>query len=668
MNTNFFRVNMASVGHWLQLLVLNFGLILTIGIAVKLRLPDFDWQIALNGWSPIDWVAHMRFPERYALDFRNGMELYDKSSSMHIYLLVNRWFEVPVERVIPVVIFLEMIFLAGACIFFARTLSTTASPVGQFLFALLVVVSPARDLDLSNFGAPFFWGLYYNFADGFRLLGLAFFMRRKPLIGGLLLGVGFSIHPIMAIFACAFVVGFVAVERNWVTFKSLVLGILTFLVISGAWLCYTYDFSSIVSTKVDPQVWTRMVRAFSYHFFPLDYGLLTLDFHKRLLPLLVLCLLSLHYLPTVVVDRSLRRGLIGGSLVLVALIVIGLLISLYLPIPSLIKLALPRASALFILVSMAICCIGLVHDIQHGTVFQRLLSLLIVVSPFAYPPAFIFVPVALLILLSRSSTVINMVTKYRKVVIGVMALALAAIFACWFLGFVQLHKWHTYMSLFLSFGSWNLVVVCGIFLVCLWAISMDGHRFSLPKTQMKEAASSLGPAAVFILVCFLGFAWQRSLVPDQDYRTFGKSYLDAQRWAKSNTPEQSYFMVDPTISYGWRDFSERSSFGNLREWVHTSWLYDSREDTYTRGMQRFSEFGIELNPYLDLPVSHLQGYHKLSEDVGKRFYDLNEEWFSSKQQSYGVTHVVMKKSEIHQNYQLKKAYENQHFVIFELYE
>lgn len=666
MHTSFFRLNKKPAELVLQWLFLICGLFLTFAFAFKLRLPDLNWQIALSGWSAIDWVAHLNFPDRYNLDFSNGMGLYDKSSLMLIYPLVNRWLDVPVEQVIPVVIFLEMTFLAGACIFFARSLSSVCSPLAVILFALLVVLSPARNLDLSNFGVLFFGGLFYNFADGFRLLGLAFFLRRKPLVGALMLSIGFSIHPIITLFGCTFVAGFIAVARNWITPKALALGILVFVAISGAWLFYSYDFSSIVSTQVDAQVWTRMARVFSFHFFPIDYGLLTLDFHQRLLPLLVLCLLAVHYLPQVVLDSDLRRGLIGGSSVLIALIVAGMLISLYLPIPMLVKLALPRASALLVLVALAISCIGLARDIQNGTVLQKLLGLLIVVSPFIYPPGFPLIPVALLILLSQCQCGVNKAAKHQKVVIGFLAIVLAVVFAYWWADLVQRQNLSSYTGYFALFMHWEIVVASGLLLILLPFISSPWRRRVQSEILLKDAVAHLSTGVVFLLACYLSLSWQKSSVPTPHYRALGKSYLDAQLWARNNTPEQSLFMVDPTIYYGWRDFSERSSFGNLREWLHTSWLYDSRIDRYRAGLQRFGEFGISLAPYLDLPVEHLAGYSKLHADIGKRFYEMDEGWFSSMWQRYSVSYVVMKKDQMIQSYSFNKVFENQHYVVFDI--
>ena len=139
MNTSSSRLDMSVVIPRLQWVLVFLGLVLTFVLAFRLRLPDFNWQIALGGWSAIDWVAHLRFPDRYILDFPNGGNVYDKSTVMYLYPFLSRAFEIPVENIIPAMIFMEMAFLAGTSIFFVRTLSGTAFPVGGFLFALLVV-------------------------------------------------------------------------------------------------------------------------------------------------------------------------------------------------------------------------------------------------------------------------------------------------------------------------------------------------------------------------------------------------------------------------------------------------------------------------------------------------------------------------------------------------
>lgn len=38
------------------------------------------------------------------------------------------------------------------------------------------------------------------------------------------------------------------------------------------------------------------------------------------------------------------------------------------------------------------------------------------------------------------------------------------------------------------------------------------------------------------------------------------------------------------VANGWRAFSLKPSFGNLREWLYTGWIYDSRRDVFEKGL------------------------------------------------------------------------------------
>ena len=67
-----------------------------------------------------------------------------------------------------------------------------------------------------------------------------------------------------------------------------------------------------------------------------------------------------------------------------------------------------------------------------------------------------------------------------------------------------------------------------------------------------------------------------------------------QLWAKNNTANDALFMPDPTHYYGWRDFSERSSFGNLRDWGYSSFAYNSDYEIYLEGKKRLAEFGFDI--------------------------------------------------------------------------
>jgi len=55
---------------------------------------------------------------------------------------------------------------------------------------------------------------------------------------------------------------------------------------------------------------------------------------------------------------------------------------------------------------------------------------------------------------------------------------------------------------------------------------------------------------------------------------------------KNNTSQDSLFMYDPsTSSFGWRDFSERKRFGNIREWGYSVFVYTSDFKIYQDGIE-----------------------------------------------------------------------------------
>jgi hypothetical protein len=142
----------------------------------------------------------------------------------------------------------------------------------------------------------------------------------------------------------------------------------------------------------------------------------------------------------------------------------------------------------------------------------------------------------------------------------------------------------------------------------------------------------------------------------------GEAYLNAQLWAKQNTPSAALFLVDPTIYYGWRDFSERSSFGNMREWLHTSWTYDPKKDNYEEGLRRAAEFGYSPPEYLN-ESPPLKGFDKIDAVVGERFYSYDAQWFRGLAKRYSLDYMVMKKQRIKDRLSLPVVYENEFFLI-----
>ena len=518
-----------------------------------LLLPDMEWTIALNGFSPIDWVAHLNSPTTFRLDFPNGTMNYDKSSFMHLYPLASSWFGISPELLIKWVVLLEIIFLVSSAVIFSRALTPSASPFVACVFALLLV-SGRTNMDLSNFGRPTFWGLYYNAADGLRLLGIAQFLRGRILTSAILLAVGLTIHPVMALTACVFLAGCVAARPNAVPPRRLALAVVVFLCIAGGWWLWKIAGVTLSSGTLDPKTWIRIVRAFTYHLFPFDYGFLTVYHDYRLLPLVCLSALAAGYLPLLEKDRQRRKAIVLGIALLAVTAVVGVLISVYLPQPALIKLALQRASDMILIVALAIAVAGLVGQVMASQyLWERALAMAVLMSPFTIKPGFAALPVMLMLASCARDTVHAGPGVWRvrgPYVFGLLVAALAALYAA--TNVLEAKHLPGYLGN-LRFWAFAFVAAGILFLFRSLAPSRHGDT----STQVLVVLAAL---------LFFGYS-QWKAVPGDEERRLGKDYLETQRWAKGHTPKAALFLVDPTIYYGWRDFSARSSFGNVREWL-----------------------------------------------------------------------------------------------------
>ena len=147
--------------------------------------------------------------------------------------------------------------------------------------------------------------------------------------------------------------------------------------------------------------------------------------------------------------------------------------------------------------------------------------------------------------------------------------------------------------------------------------------------------------------------------------SISQSYKDVQLWAQSNSPEDALFMTDPSLGYSWRDYSRRSSFGTLREWLFSGWLYESNFEIYQEGMRRFNYLSINVNNYFHENPPAL-GWHKLRKKVKERYYSFGDDWRMDLASRYGIDYFVMIKGEMNKPSKMPVAFENQYFVVLSL--
>jgi hypothetical protein len=185
--------------------------------------------------------------------------------------------------------------------------------------------------------------------------------------------------------------------------------------------------------------------------------------------------------------------------------------------------------------------------------------------------------------------------------------------------------------------------------------------FFLLLCKKKRAYLNNNSLLIFLIAIFSVFWIRGDFNSNFSRHSEAKNYLRAQLWAKSNTPSDSLFFIDPTICYGWRDFSQRSSFGCIREWLHTSWLYDSKIETYQEGLKRFGELGVNI-PVIDRFSDPDQVRATIYKQVQDKFYMADDSWRKSMSAKYNVDYFVFNSNSI--NTGMQKVFENNSYVIY----
>jgi hypothetical protein len=627
-----------------------FSLICVSAKVFIVNTSDLDWITAVSGFSPIDWINHIKDTRGFTKDFPQGLALYGSSFFMNIYSVADTFFKIKPEEMMHLVICLEILLMVCASIIFFRALIPNFNPIAALVFAILVINSGARSSELGGFGGPFFAGLHYNFADGMRLIGIALFFRQRFLLAALVFGLSIMTHPVMGLMGVVFVAGFVMSDFYSFKWKKIIFPAIIFILFVVGWWLYQFPKFDIAASNISPDIWISFTKMFSYHFYPIANGILTFDFERRFLPFLCLLILAYFYIFKVNISEHTRRGVLVGGAFLLVLTVLGLGISYWSNNPVLIKLALMRASDVLILVCLCIIVAGLISSLQSAHILSASIAGALLVSPFLGPP-FPVVYVFLIVLLDLP---FFQGGKGRAAYIGSLGLLIALgllILTYYKLGFVSGSYRTTYLG---SQYLWQFALCIGI----------GGGLISFIRKSKSDFTIYCLPL-VLIAMIYAAWGWRATVNHGPEEKSAGLAFMNAQLWAKDNSPSGALFMVDPTIYYGWRDFSQRSSFGNMREWLHTSWLYDSNRTNYDEGMRRAEEFGLSPFNYLNESPPIL-GYEKMDRDIRAAFYSFDENWFLNMSHKYGINYVVMRKKYIQKFLKFEKDYENDFIIIYKI--
>lgn len=612
------------------------GLLVALASAWWFRVSHLDLKIAVEGASPFLFSDSWLHPERYAGDFDSSATELLKSLPMWVYPFAQT-LGLPLEPVIGVMIALELAVLAVASFWSARLLAPAAGVPGAAIAAIFVATGAMAAANLSNFGFPFY-GWVYGFGYAGALAGVAEAARGSLRRAALWLALAFASHPIIAIFGGAWAGLIVLVTLRQRSVREILESAAIFLVPALGWTALIISTGRVDTGGIDQSLFSMIVHAMSYHWRPVELGIFTILGDRGALPMLGM-LAAMAVAADVIVDREVRKFIALGAAAMMLIAAIGVLSSWQTESPLLLKLSLQRATGFVSVVGALLVGAMIWRDVVEGTRLERAAGVYLALS--AFVPGF---GVGLAPIVVRAG--VHLWTRRKQMSAGAGVAAFFALAAIAFALYAQTRGWLT---------NW-----------------MDGAHIGAPWAALVGAAAVFLPprrwagAALAVACAVSAFFWARTTdtLGSATSLARAKDFYAAQMWARQNTPARTIFMLDPAQGYGWRDISQRPSFGGVRDWLHSSIIYNSRPALLEEGIKRAEFVGVNPGAYLSLELSpSVRAGQWLDEALRGNYYTADAPFFAAAAKQFGVGYVVFEKQYMPAPSPLPVAYQNDHFVI-----
>jgi len=681
-------INGFSAENLLEIL-LGIGLVTVSCIVFYYNSKNIQVRLAHKGTSPHDYVSEKLHPENFQRNWRAvaGITNYDKSLPMRVYYYLAKYWGIgPTTTIYPYMFVQTLLFFLSVA-FLAQTLFQ--NKVVAFVSVVVMSLSNLAGLNLSRFGAGYSsllsFPLFYGYANAFRFFALAFFLRNKYVLCFVSLALSMYSHLNMGLFALAFVGAYVLYKPGLLWDKCFVRGIFVFFVLVIPHIFSVLSSSTLSSGGIDPAEWVKSTKIFSLHWYPFTMKLFTKNAHREFFPFLVLCFsffVSLRY-HDIKDERTTK--IIVGSIACLMMSSIGIIISEIYPIPLLIKISLQRSTGLITFLGVLFLIYYLVRKMNADNIFIVFLATYSLVVSVCSKPGIAVLPIFLLLysdiregyfgpLRIGSSNINISLSSYYLAAVLLLLFTLNSVFkheqsiANGILTPLKYFNPFYRFDFLLRGGSFKLSPIFAYLVV--GSALITAATIFISRSKSNKALRILF-GSIFFALC-VSTVWYLSrdhyLAWHSRYHDRASSYLDVQLWAKNNTPHDALFMPDPTHYYGWRDFSERSSFGNLREWGYCVIAYNPDYKLYQEGKKRMREFGLDIKGITEEDLKQSKTFiygEKLSRDVRRTFYDMKAEQLTTLSLKYNIDYVIMNKRYHKNRFEaFKVAYENEYYVVY----
>lgn len=485
----------------------------------------------------------------------------------------------------------------------------------------------------------------------------------------------------MGLFALAFIGAYLLYKPRNFRDKNLLIGMLVFLALVVPHILWILSNSNaITSGGIPVDEWVKSTRFHSHHWYPIKLGVFTDRANKVFFPFLLSIFFYFMALRYQEIKNENYIKIIAGSTICIIMSLFGIIFSGVYPIPFLIKISLQRSTGLITFFGVLYLIYYLFRKMNGFNIIaisSALYSLLIIAFS---KPGIAVLPLFLLLYFdireghlgplkinSANDKIVK--TFYFTAFILLLLLTLTCIFKdnSKVVSSIFEYLW-TPLQFFNPFHGFDFLLRGGSlkafpsFPYLVAGASFVSAVIILSHSLGRNKAFSISSTILFSAVALSALWYLESnkyLRWHNQYAKIASSYLDVQLWAKNNTANNALFMPDPTHYYGWRDFSERSSFGNLREWGYCAIAYNPDFKLYQEGLKRMRAFGF------DITEDNLKILKKSYKNFRKTFYTMNTEQLSELSRRYKIDYVIMNKK-YHKNKfdAFNMAYENEYYIVY----
>lgn len=568
---------------------------------------NYEANIALSGFSAYDFTNNILFPENFLNDYPGGAASVGKSTLPWLYPILAS-IGIPPNFTLPFFIALEISVLTYGAFFLLKTLFKDIHPIVLIAITCALSLSHIQLGNLARFGNPFFHGHFYGYADGLRLFAIAYYIRGRHNLSSSILIISFTIHPIKTIFGFIFIMAMHLWKLKSVFTKEVLTPYFIFVCFAILWM-YLWIMDNSGSQFISSEEFFRYSPLFNSHWYPQDLNILDKYHQFYSTSFLSSILIGLNILLRSNFQYEIKMQLFLAILITTALVVIGLILSWHEVSPFFVKLSLQRSSVL-ILAIMSILVFGRLYmDIKSGEWWFAILLFAIVLTPFYYRESwhvvFSLLYAASTLLLVKQKELPNKILK-----ITIISLTI----------FIVVYELYLYIYNYQNLLYWklHLLPLSGLILI-LTIFKLLRFKLTEKNAPIIKLTSSILVTISLVVSAIYWSTNNKTLSPT--FIAKGNAYKDVQLWAKNNTSHDALFLIDPTIAYGWRDFSQRSSFGTLNEWYKTGWLYSGSKINFQNGIERGKLFGIDkLIPNRSLKPAREEFINKSYSQALKVFY------------------------------------------------